>query len=126
MRTNKSGIRPIEYKVLVKPDPVEKKTASGLYLPDDTHEREGWAQIKGTLVAKGDSAFRDYAAEERALLKPGVRVYYDKYRGIHLTGADGDEYVLMTDKEVGAVILAEEAAPVSRLHGRTKGGMAAA
>lgn len=123
---NTSGIQPIEFKVLVLPDPVEKKTAGGLYIPDDTHEREGWAQIKGTLVAYGGSAFNDHATAERQALKPGTRIYYNKYQGIRVTGADGEEYVLMTDKDIAAVIVAEEAAPVSRLHGRKKGGMAAA
>lgn len=128
---NKSGIVPVEYKVLIRPDPVEKEikvsgTESSLWLPDETHEREGWAQIKGTLIGRGEKAFEDWGPGERRALIPGARVYFNKYDGVRVEGADGEEYLLMADKSVAAIITAEAAAPVSGLHGRRKGGMAAA
>lgn len=121
---NKSGLRPIEYKVLVKPDPVENKTAGGIIIPDETNERQNWAQVKGTLIARGDSAFKDYSLEEQRAAKPGARVYYDKYEGARIKGADGEEYALLNDKNIGAVIMDEGAA--NDVVGRRKGGLSAA
>ena len=124
---NESGIVPVEFKVLIKPDTVEQKTAHGIIIPDETHDREGWSQVKGTLIATGGSAFTnpDWHPAETKALQAGTRVYFAKYQGILMTGADGNEYRLCNDKDIGAVI-ETEAAAVSTLQGRTKGGMAAA
>ncbi|MGB1214602.1 MAG: hypothetical protein ACPG4X_14655 [Pikeienuella sp.] len=123
---NESGIRPLEYKVLVQPDPIQQKTQGGILLPDDTHEREEWAQVKATIVAIGDSAFSDWTVRERGLLKPGVRVYCAKYQGIVVTGDDGEEYRLLSDKDIGAIITREGAMQSTTMGGRSKGGLAAA
>ena len=122
---NESGIAPVEFKVLVKPDTVKKKTAGGILLPDDPREREGWAQVMGTLVAKGESAFSDWSLAEKMRLKPGARVYFSKYQGILMTGADGDDYRLCNDKDIGAIIEDEAALPTG-LTGRVKGALSAA
>ena len=122
---NKSGISPVEFKVLIRPDSVEKITAGGVHLTPKKSEMDQWAQVKGTLVAFGGAAFRDpFTEDERAVLVPGARVYYDKYRGIMLEGADGQEYRLIVDKEIGAIIDNEMAVPISR--GRSRAGLDAA
>ena len=122
---NEAGIRPLEFRVLVKPDQTEQVTQGGIYIPDNTHEREGFAQVKGTLVAYGDSAFQDWSEQERTDLQPGARVYYSKYQGIMVNGADGDDYRLMNDKDIGAIIQTESAGASTILKGRTKGGLTA-
>ena len=121
---NESGIRPVEFKILIKPDAVEEVTAGGIIKPEKAHEMESWAQVKGTLVAAGSRAFEDFGKDERATLSPGARVYYRKYEGIVLTGADGDEYRLCTDKDVGGVVENESAVPISK--GRNRAGLSAA
>jgi len=109
---NESGVKPVEYKVLVKPDSTEKKTAGGVYLPDDTHEKHSLAQVKGTLIAMGGSAFKDFVEGDRAALQPGARVYFAKYEGVMIVGADGVDYRLCNDKSIGAVVTDEQAMPV--------------
>ena len=126
MMKNESGIRPVDYKVLVRPDPVEQKTEGGIILTASSHEQQGWAQVKGTMIARGDGAFGKWSTAERAALSPGARVYYDKYQGIRVYGADGEEYVLMNDENIGAVITDDAAAPVTSIKARRKGGLAAA
>lgn len=120
---NTSGIRPVEYRVLIRPDPIEQRSQGGILLPDDTHDREEMSQVKGTLIAYGDSAFSDFSQPERQALRPGARVYYAKYQGILTIGADNEEYRLMNDKDVGAIITEESAMPSSIMRGRTKGGL---
>ena len=121
---NKSGIRPLEYRVLIRPDTVKQVTDGGIWKPDKSHEMEQWAQVKGTLIAIGGSCFKDYSESERAMLVPGVRVYYSKYSGINVPGADGEEYQLCTDKDVGGVVENESAVP--SVKGRTRAGLDAA
>ena len=122
---NESGIRPVEYKILIKPDIVEEKTAGGIIKPDKTHEMEGWAQVKGTLVAIGGAAFGDpFTAEEHDCLVPGARVYYSKYSGITFTGSDGEEYRICADKDLGGVVENENAVPI--VQARKRGGLSAA
>lgn len=98
--TNTSGITPLEFKVLILPDEVAQVSAGGIYMPDVRHEREEWAQVRGKLVAKGGRAFEDWPDGP----DPGAQVYFAKYQGILVTGADGREYRLCNDKDVGALV----------------------
>lgn len=122
---NESGIRPVEYKILILPDVVQAKTAGGIFLPDINKDMEQWAQVKGTLIAIGGSAFGSpFSDEERELLVPGARVYCRKYEGINITGADDREYRLCNDKDIGGIVLDEMAA--SNTRGRNRSGLDAA
>lgn len=105
---NDSGLQPVEYKVLIRPEQIEetdpmlaKARAMGLQLTQDTTERERMAQVKGTLVAVGGNAFQDWQ-EPRP--KVGDVVYYAKYAGLNVPGKDGVEYRLAQDKDVSAIV----------------------
>lgn len=97
---NRSGIVPLEFKVLILPDEVEKMSAGGIYMPDTRHEREEWAQVRGRLVAAGGRAFEDWPDAPNV----GAQVYFAKYQGIVVPGGDGKEYRLCNDKDVGALV----------------------
>lgn len=108
MTMNASGMRPVEYKIIIRPeeiddtDPVLKRAkAAGIEIAGDTKDRERMAQIRGTLVAVGGNAFEDWRG---AIPKPGDVVYYAKYAGINLKGEDGLEYRLCNDKDLSAII----------------------
>ena len=126
---NNSGIRPVEFRVLIKPDVIDEKTAGGVFKPQKAHEMEQWAQVKGTLVAVGGGAFTSHGGagftdEEREMLVPGARVYYRIYEGIVIEGADGEEYRLCNDKDIGGVVENEMAIPT--VVGRNRAGLDAA
>lgn len=98
------GIEPVEYRVLVKPEPVKEKTDTGIYLPDDVKERQQMAAIRATVVKLGGKACHDEVGDE---LRPwplvpqvGDRVLMKKYAGEIAKGADGVEYRLIQDKEI--------------------------
>ena len=104
---NPSGINPVEYNVLVKPKAVEDKTAGGLYLPDDTKEREQYGQMEGDLVAVSPAAFTfNYEGwpDLSPLPKAGDRVVFSKYQATEIKGADGEKYWLMKDKAIAGVM----------------------
>ncbi len=109
---NESGVDPVEFRVLVKPDLISKRTSGGVLKTDKDFDMQVWAQVKGTLIAKGDRAFEDFSEAEREALVPGAKVYYRKYEGIVIEGADGEEYrLLSSDKDIGGVITNEMAIP---------------
>lgn len=103
--TNTSGIEPIDQRVVVLPDPVEEKTKGGIILPDQHKDQQRWAQARGTLVAAGACAWSE-AKRERGFVapEPGARVMFAKYGGVTFEGDDGEEYRIMNDEDVTAVL----------------------
>ncbi len=103
--SNKSGIRPLEYKILVAPKEVETKTAGGLYLPETKVEKDGFQRREGILVDMSPMAFTfpDWPADAK---KPqiGDRVMFARYQADELQGKDGQTYWIMADKAVMALI----------------------
>jgi len=99
---NNSGIYPVEYKVLIKPEIVERKTAGGIFLPESTKEKEEFAKSVGVIIAIGAICFTDPNWLEHP--KVGDKVLYDRYAGTLVEGIDGEKYRLINDKEIGAVM----------------------
>jgi chaperonin GroES len=97
---NKSGINPVDVKVLILPDPVEEKTKGGIILTDSTKDKEQMAQVKGTIVACASDAFWEWGIKP----VPGMHVYYGKYAGYTVKGADGQEYRLVNDNDIVATL----------------------
>lgn len=98
---NMTGIIPTEYRVLIKPDPVEEKTAGGIIIPERQKDREQAGTQTGTVVASGGNAFSDWKDERTP--QPGDRVVYQKYAGMTFDSG-GVEYRIMDDKEVAALL----------------------
>ena len=103
---NKSGLQPIEYKVLVLPDILSDETLGGILKPGRVKDLEQAAAVRGYLVAKGGKACGDFGEPTP---KIGDRVQYAKYSGVHeVPGADGKSYILCNDKDIAAIIEDEE------------------
>lgn len=104
---NSSGILPMEHNVLVKPRDVEAKTKGGIFIPDQTKEREQFAQIEGVLVAISPGAFGfNYPAWPDGARKPqvGDTVLFAKYQATEVKGRDGAVYWLMKDGSIAGVV----------------------
>jgi co-chaperonin GroES (HSP10) len=103
--TNKSGILPTEYKVLIEPIEVQNKIGS-IYIPDETKDRDQYAQMKGILVAASPLAFTydDWKGNDSAKPKPGDTVLFAKCAGAVVDGKDGKKYRLANDKDIAAVL----------------------
>jgi len=98
---NRSGIVPIDLRVLVLQDaPDEKKGL--IIMPDSVKDKEKFAQVKGTIIATGENAWEEAANRSPTFRKPaaGDRVIIGKYAGIKVTGIDGVDYQLMNDEDV--------------------------
>lgn len=93
-----SGIVPVDVKVIVKPDPVEEKTAGGIIKPEMARDKEKYAATRGTLVAAGPNAFAEWGAGNAP--EPGSRVLYAQYAGSRFEGEDKADYIVMNDEDV--------------------------
>ena len=77
-------------KVLVKPQPAEEKTSSGIIIPDSAKEKP----LSGQVILVG-AAKKDETME----VKVGDTVLYGKYGGTELT-IEGEDYLLISQSDV--------------------------
>lgn len=112
------GFDPVEYNVVILPQPVETKIGS-IILIDKTTEADRFAQIKGLLVKASPLAFNFDTWPERAAYEPpspGDMVYFAKHcTRVPITGPDGREYWMMKDKEVAAIIREPSTEPAAQV-----------
>jgi chaperonin GroES len=95
-------INPVLHRVLVLPDKLEEKTASGIIVQFD--KREEAAVEKGTVVSVGVTAYKEFGttAEELGVI-PGARVTFAKYAGKSIM--DGDvKYFILNDEDLVGVL----------------------
>lgn len=90
-------IQPVEFKVLVKPLPVEEISAGGIVL--NVSKREQMAQVQAELIAIGGNAFEDWGDPKPVL---GDVIYMAKYAG-YVVG-DNDDLRIINDKDICAVV----------------------
>lgn len=100
-------------RVLVKPDAVEKTTESGIVLTSSTYEEklEKAGQERGTVVAIGSIAFKAFEIGPNGehigepWCKVGDHIQYSKYANTVTKDIDtGEEYVIINDEDVKAVL----------------------
>ena len=109
---NPSGIRPVEYKCLIKPYAIEETYAAiksareaGIIFDSGSNEREQMAQCVALLVDVGGNAFEDWKGE---IPKNGDRVTIAKYAGVSVLGCDGRGYRLVSDKDIAGILFQPE------------------
>lgn len=85
-------IKPLSDRVLLKPEAVETKTASGIIIPDTAQEKTQ----KATVVAVGDD-------KEKIKVSAGQKVIHDKYAGTQIK-IDGVDHLIVKASDIIAVI----------------------
>ena len=100
---NETGIMPIDLKVLVRPVTLEETTEGGIVIPATSREREDMAGIKAKLIAVGAQAFEAIKDKDQRP-KAGMLVSISKYAGYLIKGKDGEDYRLINDGDVVAVL----------------------
>ncbi|NOU48149.1 MAG: co-chaperone GroES [Bacteroidales bacterium] len=88
------NIKPLADRVLIQPAVAEKKTASGIIIPDTAKEKPQ----RGTVVAVGPGT-----KDNPITLEAGNTVLYGKYAGTEVN-VDGTDYLIMREADVIAVI----------------------
>jgi chaperonin GroES len=98
-------IKPVEYKVLIKPDKVEDKSEGGLYIPETVREREEFSVDRGEIIDFGEGFFEKLPGPVPQI---GDKVIFNRYAGslITIKNDDGsrENYRLCNDKDICAII----------------------
>ena len=92
-------LRPLGDRVLVKPEKAEQKTASGLYISSGAQEKPQRSEV----IAVGAGKLDDKGERIPVDVKVGDVVIYGKYGGNEVK-IDGEEYLLMRDSDIYAVV----------------------
>lgn len=92
-------VRPLGDKILVKRLESKEKTESGIYLPESAKEKPQQAKV----VAVGDGKILDSGKRADFQVKKGDTVVIGKWGGSEIK-IDGEEYLVMSEDEVLAVI----------------------
>jgi chaperonin GroES len=95
----KTTIKPLDDRVLVKPDEPEERTESGIILPDSAQEKP----LTGEVVAVGPGKLNDSGERTPVSVQPGDRVFYGRFGGTQVELND-EEHVILRDSELLAKV----------------------
>ena len=95
----KTKIRPLHDRILVRRLEEERKTASGIVIPDSATEKPD----QGEVIATGNGKIKDDGGVRPLDVKKGDRVLFGKYSGTSVK-IDGEELLVMREDDVMAVI----------------------
>lgn len=93
------ALRPLHDRVIVKRLENERKTASGIVIPESAAEKPD----QGEVIAVGPGKKTDDGKLIAVDVKPGDKVLFGKYAGQSVK-VDGDELLVIREDEILAVI----------------------
>jgi chaperonin GroES len=96
-----TNVTPLGDKILVKRLEAEAKTAGGIVLPDTAKEKPK----EGKVIALGSGKLLDNGKRAGFQVKKGDRIIFTSYAGTEVK-IDGDEYLLMPEDDVLAIVKA--------------------
>ncbi len=99
MASKKLNLKPTPGYLLIEPALAEKKTESGIYLPDTSEEKPQ----KGKVLAVGGDEILDSGKTRKSPAKVGDEIIYKKWGGNDVK-IDGKEYIFVKFEDVLAVL----------------------
>lgn len=92
-------IRPLHDRVIVKRLEEERKTASGIVIPDSAAEKPD----QGEIVAVGNGKVLDDGSVRKLEVKVGDKVLFGKYAG-QTVKVSGEELLVMREEDIMGVV----------------------
>jgi chaperonin GroES len=92
-------IRPLHDRVIVKRLEDERKTASGIVIPDTAAEKPD----QGEILAVGKGKILENGEVRQLDVKVGDRVLFGKYSG-QTVKVDGEELLVMREEDIMGVV----------------------
>ena len=92
-------LRPLHDRVIIKRLDNERKTASGIVLPENAAEKPD----QGEVLAVGDGKIGDDGKGRPLAVKVGDKVLFGKYSG-QTVKVDGEELLVMREEDIMAVV----------------------
>jgi chaperonin GroES len=94
------NLKPLDDRIVVKPNEAETQTASGLVIPDTAKEKPQ----QGTVLAVGPGKRAESTGEIIPLgISVGDTVLYSKYGGTEVT-VGGDDLLVLNARDVLAIV----------------------
>jgi len=94
------AIKPLGDRVLVKVLEAKQKTESGIYLPDSAKEKPQEAEV----IAVGQGKVLESGKVQAPEVKVKDKVLFGKYSGTAVTTKEGEEYLILREDDILAVI----------------------
>ena len=92
-------LRPLHDRVIIKRLDNERKTASGIVIPDNAAEKPD----QGEILAVGNGKVGDDGKVRPLTVKVGDKVLFGKYSG-QTVKVEGDELLVMREEDIMAVV----------------------
>ena len=92
-------LRPLHDRVIIKRLDNERKTSSGIVIPDNAAEKPD----QGEILAVGTGKVGDDGKVRALAVKVGDKVLFGKYSG-QAVKVDGDELLVMREEDIMAVV----------------------
>ena len=92
-------LRPLHDRLVVKRLDNERKTASGIVIPENAAEKPD----QGEVMAVGNGKIQDDSKQRALDIKVGDKILFGKYSG-QTVKVDGDELLVLREDDVMAVI----------------------
>ena len=94
------NFQPLSDRIIIKPVEPETKTKGGIVLPDTVKEKPQ----EGKVVAVGKGKVLDNGTVQKPEVKEGDVVLYGKYSGTEVTTKDGEEYLIVREEDILAIV----------------------
>jgi chaperonin GroES len=99
MATATKTIKPLEDRILVRPEESEETTISGIVIPDTAKEKPQ----EGTVLAVGPGKRSDTGDVIPMDVSEGDRVVYSKYGGTEIK-LEGEDLLILSARDVLAIV----------------------
>ena len=93
-------LQPLSDNVVISPEKQEKKTESGIYLPDSVDKER---PQMGKVVAVGPGKLLNNGERSKMQVKKGDKVVFSKYSPQEVK-IDGKEYLIVKEEDILAII----------------------
>jgi len=95
------GLKPLGDRVLIKPMVEEEKSKGGIVLPDTISKEK--PQV-GEVLSVGPGGTNKEGKLVPTTVKKGDKVVYAKYSGTDIKDDDDEDYLLLSEKDILAII----------------------
>ncbi len=92
-------LKPLDDRVVIKPNEAEEVTAGGIVLPDSAKEKP----LMGKIVSVGSGKLLENGTRAKLSVKKNDVVLFSKYGGSDVE-VDGVEYKIMRESEILGIV----------------------
>ena len=93
------NLKPLDDRIVVRPNEAETQTASGLVIPDTAKEKPQ----EGRVVAAGSGKLGDDGNTVPLEVKKGDRILFSKYSGTEVN-VEGEEHLIIREDDVLGIL----------------------